>query len=452
MEVALTLLSPAVPGELAAYPGSLVGSVNGAALSLLQTFGVLDVTVTQNGQTLQVASGQTVTVTIPVAASGTLSQTQDLWSYNLATGIWDHEGTAQLVGSAYTSKLAHFSYYNIDRAIVEGKATCVTGLVVDKSGNPVSGTYVSPTEGASLDSWIQPDSNGRYCTWVLTGASETITADAIGAPYGEGSITVTGGAANAFPDSYPYTCSNLNCQSAPNIVLGQLPCSTNSDCPSGDTCCTVSGQQLCLESFACQEADGSGSLTVDGGSDSGSRDGGSGEDGGAGSTVTGTVAGTAFASRSGIGASLVAADGGYVAAVQLYNSDLSQYDGCALLYGNAFYSSITGIEVLVAESSPIATGHVYTLSPPPADGGLASGSAGGSYQATDSVCTITAKIPAISGSIEFTTISSSTMAGAFKNIVFASGYGGVSGSFNVPVCSSNSSSYDGGGGNGCETP
>jgi hypothetical protein len=252
VQVSLTPLSPAVPGEFAAYPGALVGSVNGGPASLLQTYGVLDVTVTQNGQTVQVAPGKTVSVTIPVTATGKLPQTQDLWSFNLSTGIWDHEGTAQLAGSAYSAELSHFSYHNIDAAIQSGQATCVTGLVVDKSGGVVAGAYVSPSEGACVDGLIMTDASGRYCTWLLTGVSETIGASASTAPFGEGSVAVTGGPSVPFPGSY--TCSNLDCTTAPNIVLGQTACTTDADCPSGYACCAADGEHMCLESFACTEA------------------------------------------------------------------------------------------------------------------------------------------------------------------------------------------------------
>jgi hypothetical protein len=259
VQVALTPLTPGMPGELAAYPGALVGSMSGGSPSLLQTYGVLNVTAMQNGQEIQVAPGQTVTVTIPVTApaTGTLPQTQDLWSYNVGTAMWDHEGTAQLSGSAYTAQLSHFSFHNIDGAIVSGMATCVTGIVVDKSGNPVAGADVSPSEGASIDTLITTDSSGRYCTWVLSGGSETLTADATSAPFGEGSISVTGAAGMSFPSMYPYACSSLACQTAPNIVLDQPPCVKDGDCPSGDTCCTVKGAGLCLQDFACSEATGS---------------------------------------------------------------------------------------------------------------------------------------------------------------------------------------------------
>jgi Carboxypeptidase regulatory-like domain len=249
VQVALTPLDPSVPGDLAAYPGSFVGTGNGDR-ALLQTYGVLDVTVTQNGAPLQLAPGQTVTITIPATGTGTLPPTQDLWAFNLGTGTWDHEGTATLSGSVYTAQISHFSYHNIDGAIVTGQATCLTGVVLDATGKPVAGANVRPTEGASIDSWITTGPDGRYCTWVLSGDTETITADSIAPPFGEGTISVTGGASIPFPGSY--TCTNLGCQKAPDIVLADHPCSTDADC-AGQVCCTANGHMQCLDSFACSE-------------------------------------------------------------------------------------------------------------------------------------------------------------------------------------------------------
>jgi hypothetical protein len=268
VQVSLTPLSPANPGELIAYPGALIGSKNGATGSLLHTYGVLDVTVTQGGQALQVAPGHTVTVNIPVASSGTMPATQDLWSYNLTTGIWDYEGTAQLNGSLYTASLSHFSFHNIDAEVLTGQATCVTGLVVDTSGNPVSGALVSPPEGASVDLEITTGSDGRYCTWVQTGTTETITADSTAAPFAEGTITVTG-ASTPIPFPGSESCAGLNCATVPNIVLSQPPCKTDSDCSGGASCCSVSGTSECLNTYSCGLASsssgsgGGGSCTSD---------------------------------------------------------------------------------------------------------------------------------------------------------------------------------------------
>jgi hypothetical protein len=265
VDVSLTPLSPAVPGEYAAYPGSLIGSTGSGTPGLLQTYGVLDVTVMQNGSPVQVAPGKTVSVTIPVAATGTLPASEDLWTFNLTTGIWDHEGTATLQGGAYVAQLQHFSYHNIDAQIQAGQAACITGIVVDTAGNPVAGADVSPAEGACSDGLITTAADGSYCTWVLTGTNETITANATASPYGTGTVSAIGGTAVSFPGTY--TCANLACTKAPNIVLDQPPCTTASDCQSGYECCVANGKNMCLESFACTFATSGlgGPPPVDGG-------------------------------------------------------------------------------------------------------------------------------------------------------------------------------------------
>jgi hypothetical protein len=136
----------------------------------------------------------------------------------------------------------------------------VTGLVVDASGNPVSGAYLSPEEGASVDLLSSTDSNGRYCTWVLAGQSETITATGTAAPYGEGSVTVTAGSTGS-PRPGSESCAGLDCATAPNIVLNQTACKTDSDCPSGDTCCAANGTNFCFTSYAREVATTTGATT-----------------------------------------------------------------------------------------------------------------------------------------------------------------------------------------------
>ena len=256
VEVSLTPLGPGHAGELAAYPGSLVATTDAGVPAILETFGVLDVTVTQNGTALQVAPGQTVTATIPVTPDPSLAMTQDLWRFDPSTATWDSEGTAQLAGSAYRAQLGHLSFHNIDEPIFSNQASCVTGRVVDAAGNPVKGAYVSPEQGSLYDDLLTTGSDGSYCTWVLPGQTETITADATSAPYGEGSVSVTGGApiAISFED---FLACPATCTSAPDIVLSQPACTQNTDCASpDDVCCPVGGHGMCLEPIACSRASG----------------------------------------------------------------------------------------------------------------------------------------------------------------------------------------------------
>jgi hypothetical protein len=88
VEVCLTPYDPSVSGELAAYPGELRGlTLTGETVPMV-TYGVLDVTVRQNGEELQIASGQTITVQVPAPASGEKPDTAEVWIFDEETSLW----------------------------------------------------------------------------------------------------------------------------------------------------------------------------------------------------------------------------------------------------------------------------------------------------------------------------------------------------------------------------
>ena len=66
-----------------------------------------------NGEKLQLATGKTATLTIPIAASatGATPATIPLWSLNENTGLWKQESTATKNGNAYTGEVSHFSFW-----------------------------------------------------------------------------------------------------------------------------------------------------------------------------------------------------------------------------------------------------------------------------------------------------------------------------------------------------
>jgi hypothetical protein len=491
VQVSLTPLDPSMPGEFAAYPGSLVGSTGTGTPSLLQTFGVLDVTVTQNGAPVQIATGQTANVTIPVALGGTLPSTEQLWSFDLATAIWDHEGTATLQGSAYVAQLAHFSYHNIDGAVPNGNATCITGLVVDTSGNPIAGAIVAPAEGADADGRVTlTGSDGSYCTWAVANQTETITADATYAPYGQGSVDVTAGASIPFPGTY--SCSS-SCTKAPNIVIQQTPCSASVSCESGDTCCPLGGQLVCQSTFACV-ADLSGIISNLAPGDAGPSecqtssdcpsgdvccaipasqltvcttqaqcnaadvDAGASDSGacGASGSVTGTVEGQVFASIGGAAESAQQL-GEYLLAVQLSAPALTMAQECEYISpffgshpGPVLYANSEFLLLQVEETSPIVVDTPYpvTLFPTDAGTGIPAG-AFAFYQSSGAQpgCDGVVSTQAQSGTIEFCSITSTTVSGTVTLSMY--GGGALSGSFTVPVCAT--SGYDAGSGY-CVTP
>jgi hypothetical protein len=114
----------------------------------------------------------------------------------------------------------------------------------------------------------------------------------------------------------------------------------------------------------------------------------------------------------------------------------------------AFYSIIGAVNFDVIDAIPIVAGRPYTVFPPPQDAqGVTPGDAYAGHQSTDSHCDILEKDFGESGTLEFTTIDSTTVAGTL-NVTLESG--SLSRSFSATVCEA--SRFDARGSTGCETP
>ena len=98
-------------------PGSFLATSSNGSARIMETFGMLHVQLTGSaGQNLQIATGHTAEITVPVDASqsSTSPSTIPLWSYNENTGMWNEEGSATKVGNTYVGTVSHFSWWNCD--------------------------------------------------------------------------------------------------------------------------------------------------------------------------------------------------------------------------------------------------------------------------------------------------------------------------------------------------
>lgn len=142
VQVHLTPLDPSVASELAAYPGDLAARRTDGTTAQLETYGVLDVTVRQGDEELQIAGSKTVEIRIPAPASGVTSPpaTVGLWSFDEAAGVWVEEGQAtyNAEDNTYDATISHLSPWNAD-AIQD--STCVRGKVQDQYGNAIPGPH-----------------------------------------------------------------------------------------------------------------------------------------------------------------------------------------------------------------------------------------------------------------------------------------------------------------------
>lgn len=161
--VRLTPIDPA--SDSAVMPGDFTTIVSGSAVPI-QSYGALNVQLADSaGTALNLRSGQTATIRIPVATrSATVPATIPLFWFDNAAGRWVQEGSATLAGSGsaryYEGTVAHFSTWNADQVM---NTVRVSGCLADANGVRVAGAQVfSDGIDYSGTSSTATDANGAF--------------------------------------------------------------------------------------------------------------------------------------------------------------------------------------------------------------------------------------------------------------------------------------------------
>ena len=145
VNVASQWLDPSSLSTFNQMPGNLQGVDQTATEVALSTFGMIAVELEgSNGQSLNIADGQTATVSMPVPASlqGIAPATIPLWSYNEEYGIWVEESEATLTNGVYVGEVSHFSFWNCDAPF---PLVQLDMRLIDEEGFPVANHQVSLT-------------------------------------------------------------------------------------------------------------------------------------------------------------------------------------------------------------------------------------------------------------------------------------------------------------------
>jgi uncharacterized protein YfaP (DUF2135 family) len=138
----LTTFDPTIPAHQQVFPGEFVGTTLAGETIPIVSYGFIDINVTDvSGNVLQLASGVTAAISIPIPASlqGDAPATMPLWCYDTQIDTWKETGTLTRQGNAYVGSIPHFSVWNSD---VGASPSYVHGRVVDADGNPVAGARV----------------------------------------------------------------------------------------------------------------------------------------------------------------------------------------------------------------------------------------------------------------------------------------------------------------------
>jgi hypothetical protein len=123
-------------------PGSFAGNDRNNKTVFLTSYGMVAVELQSTaGERLQVKTGSTVTLTLPIASSmqSSAPATIPLWYIDEKTGLWKEEGIATRQGNNYVGTVSHFSFWN-----------CDTGI----SGVTLSATLKTSTGQPLVNAWV----------------------------------------------------------------------------------------------------------------------------------------------------------------------------------------------------------------------------------------------------------------------------------------------------------
>ncbi|MDZ7706228.1 MAG: carboxypeptidase regulatory-like domain-containing protein [Trueperaceae bacterium] len=147
VNVDIAMLDPSNPSDLDSFPGDFSARDQNDQEGSLESFGAMNVELSDdNGNALDIASGETsgITIPIPPADVDRAPDTIPLFSYDTEQGVWVEESSATKTqlsnGSfAYVGLVDSYSWWNAD---VLYEQSFLTGRVVTSNGDPVPGARV----------------------------------------------------------------------------------------------------------------------------------------------------------------------------------------------------------------------------------------------------------------------------------------------------------------------
>jgi hypothetical protein len=156
-------------------PGDLKGISTSNKEDVLQSFGMVLVEMNDaSGNKLQLASGKTATITLPIAAAlqASAPSTLPLWYFDDTKGVWKEEGTATKQGNNYVGDVKHFSFWNAGELGLSVKFSAT--FTRDTSGIAYANKLVTISRPDSTTTNSYTDSTGTVSG--LVPANEILTA------------------------------------------------------------------------------------------------------------------------------------------------------------------------------------------------------------------------------------------------------------------------------------
>lgn len=147
-------------------PGNYLGANGGGLGQPMETYGALDVRITDaNGAALQLASATTATIRIPLSSRSEMPPSPlPLFYYDRVAGVWQQQGTATLQGTGsnryYEGTISQFGTWTVSTLYT---TVDVTGCVQDAAGQRIVDAVVT-IEGTTYASKLRTvtDASGNF--------------------------------------------------------------------------------------------------------------------------------------------------------------------------------------------------------------------------------------------------------------------------------------------------
>lgn len=169
-------------------PGPLTATRKDGTPTFLRSLAMAEVSLSHEGEPLQLAPGVTARVEIPLAQAlmadpnparrPQVGQTIEAWWFDLDKGTWQEEGAGTVIAAsgrpdelAWATDVAHFTWWNVDEPWWNHSCLLIT---VFEDGMPKQGVQVQ-VSGAWGQSQPQlTDANGEACTAMAIGEVGTV--------------------------------------------------------------------------------------------------------------------------------------------------------------------------------------------------------------------------------------------------------------------------------------
>jgi PKD repeat protein len=167
VSVSVLYLNPADQSFSKSTPGDLKSAGNTNQPGVLQSFGVVAVEMNDaGGNKLQLANGNTASITIPIPATlqNKAPSSIPLWYFDITKGAWKQEGSATKQGSNYIGVVSHFTFWNagdIAGTLVTLSVTFIDSISRKPFANKLVTItrYITPFDSTTTSSYT--DSSGK---------------------------------------------------------------------------------------------------------------------------------------------------------------------------------------------------------------------------------------------------------------------------------------------------